>query len=92
MNRTEPLNVAVLGTGIIGMDLIIKIRRSPALECGLVAGRNERSAGLRHAAELGCMTTAGGSTLCSAPRARSTSSSTPRTRWRTPDTGKGSSH
>jgi len=60
MNWTEPLNVAVLGTGIIGMDLVTKIDRSPVLECGLVAGRNERSRGLRHAAELGRMTTAGG--------------------------------
>jgi acetaldehyde dehydrogenase len=59
-SNVGPLNVAVLGTGIIGMDLVAKIKRSAVLECGLVAGRNKRSQGLRYAAELGCATTADG--------------------------------
>lgn len=45
--------VAVLGTGIIGRDLIGKIHGSPLLDCRLVAGRDPESAGLRHAAALG---------------------------------------
>ena len=44
---------AVIGTGSIGQDLVSKIHRSPVLRCGLVAGRDPRSAGLRHAARLG---------------------------------------
>lgn len=60
MKRPEPLSVAVLGTGIVGMDLVAKIQRSRALRCGLVAGRNRRSRGLAHAAGLGCPTTAAG--------------------------------
>ncbi|MCM6778222.1 acetaldehyde dehydrogenase (acetylating) [Nocardia sp. CDC159] len=54
MISPEPLRVAVLGTGMIGMDLVHKIHRSALLDCELVAGRNPRSAGLARAAELGC--------------------------------------
>ena len=65
----EPITVAVIGTGAIGQDLVTKIHRSRVLECGLVAGRNPESAGLRHAAELGYPTTAGGiDALVAAPR------------------------
>ncbi|MEV6978307.1 acetaldehyde dehydrogenase (acetylating) [Kitasatospora sp. NPDC093806] len=61
--------VAVIGTGAIGRDLVAKIHRSPVLECGLVAGRNPDSAGLRYAAELGYPTTADGiDGLLAAPR------------------------
>ncbi|MFI5779019.1 acetaldehyde dehydrogenase (acetylating) [Nocardia sp. NPDC051570] len=60
MNSLEPLRVAVLGTGMIGMDLVDKIRRSSLLRCALVAGRNPRSAGLRHASDLGYPVTADG--------------------------------
>lgn len=56
----DPITVAVLGTGAIGQDLVSKVHRSPTLHCGLVAGRNPESAGLRHAARLGYPTTAGG--------------------------------
>ena len=51
---------AVIGTGSIGQDLVSKIHRSPVLRCGLVAGRDPRSAGLRHAARLGYPTSPGG--------------------------------
>jgi acetaldehyde dehydrogenase len=65
----EPITVAVIGTGAIGQDLVSKIHRSPVLECGLVAGRNPESAGLGHAARLGCPTTAGGiDMILAAPR------------------------
>ncbi|WP_432151264.1 acetaldehyde dehydrogenase (acetylating) [Streptomyces sp. bgisy029] len=53
-------SVAVIGTGAIGRDLVGKVLRSELLECALVAGRNPGSAGLRHAAELGCPTSADG--------------------------------
>jgi acetaldehyde dehydrogenase len=56
----EPMTVAVIGTGAIGQDLVSKVHRSPVLDCGLVAGRNPESAGLRHAAQLGYPTSAGG--------------------------------
>jgi acetaldehyde dehydrogenase len=56
----EPITVAVIGTGAIGQDLVSKIHRSPVLACGLVAGRNPESAGLRYAARLGYPTSAGG--------------------------------
>lgn len=55
-----PITVAVIGTGAIGQDLVSKVHRSPMLACGLVAGRNPGSAGLRHAARLGYPATAGG--------------------------------
>jgi acetaldehyde dehydrogenase len=60
MNRSEPLKVAVLGAGLIGIDLITKIRRSPALDCRLVVGRDDQARGLRNAAELGYLTAANG--------------------------------
>ncbi len=47
------LRVAIVGTGNIGTDLLVKVSRSPSLECGLFAGRNLRSAGMERAAQLG---------------------------------------
>ncbi|MET7937545.1 acetaldehyde dehydrogenase (acetylating) [Streptomyces sp. NPDC005322] len=60
MPGREPLNVAVLGAGLIGLDLVTKIQRSPSLTCGLVVGRNNEARGLRQAASLGCLTAAEG--------------------------------
>jgi acetaldehyde dehydrogenase len=60
MNRSEPLAVAVLGAGLIGVDLVTKIQRSPSLDCRLVVGRDDQARGLRTAAELGCATAANG--------------------------------
>ncbi|MFI6883882.1 acetylating acetaldehyde dehydrogenase [Streptosporangium canum] len=51
--------VAVLGAGLIGVDLADKIQRSPLLDCRLVVGRRE-CLGLRRAAEMGCATSTGG--------------------------------
>jgi acetaldehyde dehydrogenase len=60
VGSVRPITVAVIGTGAIGQDLVSKIHRSPALDCGLVAGRNPGSAGLRHADRLGYPVTASG--------------------------------
>ncbi|WP_405161497.1 acetaldehyde dehydrogenase (acetylating) [Nocardia sp. NBC_01499] len=60
MANLKPILVAVIGTGMIGMDLISKIHRSPLLECGLVAGRNPGSEGLQYAAGLGYRTSSDG--------------------------------
>jgi acetaldehyde dehydrogenase len=54
------LTTAVLGTGVLGLDLIDRIQNSPYLECGLVVGRTPGSRGLAQAAELGCTTATGG--------------------------------
>lgn len=56
----QRLRVAVLGAGLIGIDLVDRIRRSRLLKLALVAGRDRDSLGLRRAAETGHPTTAGG--------------------------------
>ncbi|MGW1174813.1 acetaldehyde dehydrogenase (acetylating) [Kitasatospora sp. NPDC002543] len=60
MSAHTKLKVAVLGAGLIGVDLLHKIRSSPRLDCGLVVGRSTQTTGLRRAAEMGLATTAGG--------------------------------
>jgi acetaldehyde dehydrogenase len=56
-NESRPaagqLSVAVLGAGLIGIDLTTKIIRSDYLDLRLVAGRDEATSGLRRAAQLG---------------------------------------
>jgi acetaldehyde dehydrogenase (acetylating) len=47
------LKVAILGTGNIGTDLLVKIQRSPLLDCSLFVGRNLHSAGMAKALALG---------------------------------------
>lgn len=49
----KKIKVGILGTGNIGTDLLIKIQRSDILECGIFAGRNPNSDGMRVAKELG---------------------------------------
>lgn len=49
----KKVRVAILGTGNIGTDLLIKVMRSPALECALFVGRNFRSEGMQKASTLG---------------------------------------
>lgn len=56
----QRLRVAVLGAGLIGIDLADKIRRSAKLELALVAGRDRDSLGLRRVADMGHATTADG--------------------------------
>jgi len=47
------LKVAILGTGNIGTDLLVKVLRSEWLECRLFAGRNLSSPGMMKADQLG---------------------------------------
>ncbi len=49
----KALQVAIIGTGNIGTDLLIKAMRSPHLECMLFAGRNLSSPGMQKALSLG---------------------------------------
>ena len=46
------IKAAIIGTGNIGTDLLMKIRRSPYLECSLFAGRNLNSPGSVVAADM----------------------------------------
>lgn len=47
------MRVAILGTGNIGTDLLVKTLRSEVLECVLFVGRNLRSEGMQKASKLG---------------------------------------
>jgi acetaldehyde dehydrogenase (acetylating) len=47
------VRVAIIGTGNIGTDLLLKVERSALLSCGLFSGRNLASAGMRTARDLG---------------------------------------
>jgi acetaldehyde dehydrogenase (acetylating) len=54
MNKVK---IGIIGTGNIGTDLLLKIRRSEILECGIFAGRNPDSVGVKLAQEMGVPTT-----------------------------------
>ncbi|HCT07443.1 acetaldehyde dehydrogenase (acetylating) [Pseudomonas sp. P7548] len=56
MVTKKVLKVAIIGSGNIGTDLLVKIMRSQHLVCTLFAGRNYSSAGMKRAAELGIPT------------------------------------
>lgn len=56
----QKIGVAILGTGNIGTDLLIKVLRSPVLECVLFAGRNLASPGMTKASLLGVPVSAKG--------------------------------
>ena len=43
------MRVAIIGTGNIGTDLLLKVQRSSWLECALFSGRNLDSPGMRTA-------------------------------------------
>lgn len=51
------VKVAIIGTGNIGTDLLMKVMRSDCLECALFAGRNLDSKGSRFAYERGVKVT-----------------------------------
>jgi lactate dehydrogenase-like 2-hydroxyacid dehydrogenase len=49
------LRVGIIGTGKIGVDLLVKVRRSPWMECVVFSGRNVQSVGMSYAAEWVCL-------------------------------------
>jgi len=49
----EKMRVAILGSGNIGTDLLVKVERSAVLRCALFIGRNLSSPGLAKASSLG---------------------------------------
>ena len=49
----KKMNIAILGSGNIGTDLLIKVLRSPYLKCTRFIGRNLSSPGMRKASSLG---------------------------------------
>ena len=49
----KKLKVGILGSGNIGVDLLVKCLRSPLLECTMLIGRNIASPGMRRAQSLG---------------------------------------
>lgn len=51
--RHDKLKIAILGSGNIGTDLLIKVLRSPYLEAALFIGRNLASPGMVKAHSLG---------------------------------------
>ena len=54
------LKVAIIGSGNIGTDLLIKVMRSPYLECGVFISRNLSSAGMLKALSFGIPVSAEG--------------------------------
>lgn len=56
----KKIGVAILGTGNIGTDLLVKVLRSSVLECRLFAGRNLTSPGMTKASLLGVPVSAKG--------------------------------
>jgi len=50
------INIAIIGTGNIGCDLLIKIQRSKILKCNMFIGQNKDSNGLQLAKSLGINT------------------------------------
>lgn len=53
MTNTDKLKIAIIGSGNIGTDLMIKVMRSRHMVCTLFAGRNFNSAGMKRASQLG---------------------------------------
>jgi acetaldehyde dehydrogenase len=49
----KKIKTAIIGTGNIGSDLLVKIKRSEVLECSLFAGRSPESDGIKFASSLG---------------------------------------
>lgn len=52
MKIPKKIRVAIIGSGKLGTDLLIKIMRSDYLECVLFAGRNKQSPGILKAMSL----------------------------------------
>jgi acetaldehyde dehydrogenase len=56
----EPLRVAIVGTGNVGADLLLKIIASPVLRCTMFAGRRSDSPGIQMAQARGVTTSVNG--------------------------------
>lgn len=54
------LKVAILGSGNIGTDLLVKLQRSQHLTCSMFIGRNPNSSGLKKAESMGIPTSSEG--------------------------------
>lgn len=52
----KKIKVAIIGTGNIGSDLLVKIQRSKILVCGLFTGQNKDSEGIKRANNMGINT------------------------------------
>ena len=52
----KKIKVGIIGTGNIGTDLLIKIQRSKYLDCGIFAGKNPDSPGIKRAKAMGVKT------------------------------------
>lgn len=50
---TKKLKAAILGSGLIGTDLLVKVLRSPFLDCTVFIGRSLQSHGMAKALSLG---------------------------------------
>lgn len=50
------VKVGIIGTGNIGTDILLKLKRSDVLECGMFTGRNPDSKGIKIAQEMGVAT------------------------------------
>jgi acetaldehyde dehydrogenase len=59
-NSKKKLKIAILGSGNIGTDLLVKVLRSPHLECALFIGRRGDSPGMNYAKKLGVDTSVHG--------------------------------
>lgn len=49
----KKVKAAIIGTGNIGTDILMKLQRSEILECGMFAGRNPESRGIAIAKDMG---------------------------------------
>jgi acetaldehyde dehydrogenase len=56
----KKISVAILGSGNIGTDLLVKVSRSPHLQCTAFLGRNLQSPGMQKAQAMQVMTSAEG--------------------------------
>ena len=53
----EKIKVGIIGTGNIGSDLLAKVQKTDILQCGIFAGHNPDSGGIRRAEKMGVPTT-----------------------------------
>lgn len=54
--QIKKIKVGIIGTGNIGSDLLVKVQRSELLECGIFAGQNPDSEGIKRAKAMGVKT------------------------------------